>query len=263
MFTTLNQVTIFYQVEGSPNGLPLVWINSLGCDLHSWDEVVPAFSDRYRILRYDRRGQGLSQTVPGPYTLHDHTRDLAQLLDRLEIDTAILTGISVGGMVAMDFALSDPGRVRALVLSDTGPTIGTPESWEERIHAVREDGLPKMAEAILKRWFAPGFAQTHPNIYQIYLDKLSHASPEGYVATCAALRDADLRDDIKRITAPTLALCGAEDLVVTPEQTRAWAARLPHSRVEVIAGAAHLPNVEQPGAMAAAIERFLKEEFDV
>ncbi len=272
MFALINELTMHYRIDAppesestggetgsAPSGPALVFINSLGCDLRIWDGVVPALMDRFHVLRYDKRGHGLTDAPPGPYTIREHSQDLAGLLDALAIDTAVLVGISVGGLVAMDFALLHPERVRGLVLCDTAPNIGTAGGWTERIRAVNERGLEEMAETIMARWFAPGFAQSNPAMFRGWRNMLARTPQEGYTATCAALMDADLRESIGAITAPTLAVCGAADLVVTPAQTREWAACLPGAWVKVIEGAAHLPCIEQPQALLQVMEPFLQE----
>jgi len=263
MFALLNHLTLHYRVDGRLQGTPLVFINSLGCDLRVWEGVIQSFTNQPGIIRYDKRGHGLSDGPPGPHTIRGHTHDLYALLNFLEVNDVLLIGISVGGQIAMDFALQYPSRVLGLVLSDTAPVIGTPELWEERIQAVRERGLAGMAETILSRWFLPEFSQTRPAEYRGYLNMLSRTSPEGYIATCAAIRDADLSGSIGAITAPALALCGAGDRVVSPEQTREWAACLPKAHLEIIKGAAHLPCIEQPEAMANAIGEFLRKDCHV
>ncbi|MGE5222041.1 MAG: 3-oxoadipate enol-lactonase [Omnitrophica WOR_2 bacterium] len=260
MFALIKSFKMHYQVDGESPGTPLVFINSLGCELHIWEGMIQPFRDRFRIIRYDQRGHGLSDVPPGPYTLRNLTDDLSALLDHLEVDEVVLIGISVGGLVAMDFALLYPARVRRLVLCDTAPRIATPEMWKERIEAVHARGLEYMSEMIISRWFLPSFHQTHPKEYRQSLEMLSNGSPEGYIATCTALRDADLGSSLQAIVAPALVLCGAGDLVVTPEQTLEWASCLPKGRVEIIDGAAHLPCIEQPEAVASAIYRFLLED---
>ena len=96
-FVTLQHgITLQYFCEGKPTGSPLVFINSLGTDLRIWDQVVPHFAERYHIIRYDKRGHGLSDCPPAPYSIRDHATDLANLLDYLEVAQAILVGISVG-----------------------------------------------------------------------------------------------------------------------------------------------------------------------
>jgi 3-oxoadipate enol-lactonase len=262
MYTTINGIRLYYQVEGQPQGPGLVFINSLGCDLHIWDRVAPSFNERYQVLRYDKRGHGRSDVPAGPYTIRDHSSDLASLLQALGIESAALVGISVGGLIAMDFALQHPEQPRSLILSDTAPKIGTTEGWEERIRLVREQGMSAIAETIASRWFTPVFKEGSPSEYHGYLEMLSHTSPEGYAATCAALRDADLRAAVPAIAAPALALVGAADQTVTPEATHTWAARLPNARVTVIENAAHLPCIEQPGAVVEAIQGFFEEVND-
>lgn len=259
MFTSIDSVTLHYAIEGSQTGTPLVFINSLGSSLHLWDLVTPHLAKRAPIIRYDKRGHGLSDCPPGPYTLADHANDLAGLLDYLQIDEAILIGISVGGMIALTYALAQPRRVKALVLCDTGAQIGTPELWNSRMEAIRQQGMAATAASILARWFTPGFAQQQPATYQGYANMLARTSVEGYIATCAALREADLRTTASAIQTPTLVLCGTEDLSTPPALGQALATQLKNARFALIDSAAHLPCIEQPAALAAQIEHFLQE----
>lgn len=259
MFALINGLTLHYRIEGPLHGPPLVFINSLGTDLRLWDAVVPAFVGRFRIIRFDKRGHGLSDAPPGPYTIRDHVQDLVGLLEHLKIETAILVGISVGGLIAMDYTLQHPQRVTALVLCDTAPKIGTAELWRERMAAVSEQGLGPLAEKLIERWFTPTFANQHPAAYRGYRNMLARMPFAGYIATCAALRDADLREQVAAITTPTLALCGAADISTPPAVLRQLAATLPNARFELISGAAHLPCVEQPVAVVAAVNRFFQD----
>jgi 3-oxoadipate enol-lactonase / 4-carboxymuconolactone decarboxylase len=257
-FMSANQITLHYLSEGGPAGTPLVFINSLGTNLHLWDALLPHLPAQFRRVRYDKRGHGLSDIPPAPYTLQDHTRDLAALLEQLEIEASILVGISVGGLIAMDYALQYPDRVRALILCDTAPRIGTQESWSERIRSVRQEGLDALAGAILERWFTPTFAAQHPADWQGFTHMLLQTALEGYTGTCAALRDADLRDQVGRIAAPSLVLCGVLDPTTTPGLMLELAEALPDASFQVIDSAAHLPCVEQPQAVAVAIRQFLQ-----
>jgi 3-oxoadipate enol-lactonase/4-carboxymuconolactone decarboxylase len=220
---------------------------------------VPHFVDRYTILRYDKRGHGLSDDPAGPHDLRVHTTDLLALLDHLGIAQAVLIGISVGGMIAQDLAAWQPSRVRALVLCDTGAKIGTAQAWNDRIHAVQTNNMASIAESVLARWVTPNFAQTQPAAYRAYLNMLLRTSPVGYAATCAALRDADLTLAAKTITAPTLVLCGDVDPSTPPELNQTLASLIGGARFELIMSAAHLPCLEQPAAMASKIEAFLNQ----
>jgi 3-oxoadipate enol-lactonase len=260
-FVTIDGITLHYSVEGVPDRVPLVFINSLGTDFRIWDNVIPHFADRFRIIRYDKRGHGLSDCPPGPYSIRDHSDDLASLLDYLQVNEAIVVGISVGGLIALDYAINHPQQVKGLVLSDTGAKLGTAEYWNERIEAVRTHGLDHLAEPILTRWFAPIFLEQRPAEYQGYSNMLTRTPADGYNGTCAALGAADLREPARTITAQALVLCGAEDLATPPEVGRELAQTLPNARFERIAQAGHLPCIEQPDVMAGKIDQFLREHF--
>jgi len=252
-----NGLTTHYVLEGTGEGVALVFINALGTDLRIWDRVVPHLTDRYPVLRFDKRGHGLSDCPPAPYSIRDFSTDLLGLLDQLEISQAIVAGISVGGMVALDFASSWPERVRALVLCDTAPVIGTADMWNDRIQRLRAQGMESMANAILSRWFAPTFKEESPAAYQGYYNMLTRMPVEGYTGTCEAIRDADLTEATKTIEAHTLILCGTEDVSTPPGLVRGLVELMPNAEFQEILGAGHSTCIEQPGLLAEQIERFL------
>jgi len=256
-FTIENDISLHYKVEGTRDGVPLVFINALGTDLRIWDEVVAHFSGRYALIRYDKRGHGLSDCPPAPYSIRDFATDLHDLLDHLDISQSVLVGISVGGMIALDFAAAWPQRVRALVLCDTAPKIGTADLWNERINTLRSQGMQSMGNAILARWFAPTFAAQSPATYRGYYNMLTRNPVEGYTGTCEAIRDADLTAAARTIAARTLVLCGAEDISTPPDVTKSLVKLMPDATFQEIPGAAHLSCIEQPDAVAAHIEQFL------
>ncbi len=256
-FSVGNGLTTHYAIEGTWEEIPLVFINALGTDLRIWDEVVGRLTDRYPVVRFDKRGHGLSDCPAAPYSIRDFSTDLLALLDHLEISQVILAGISVGGMVALDISATWPERVHALVLCDTAPKIGTADLWNERIDTLRGQGMHSMAEAILSRWFAPSFKNQSPAAYRGYYNMLTRTPIEGYTGTCEAIRDADLTGAIRSIDARALVLCGAEDVSTPPDLARQMASLLPGADFQEIPGAGHLTCVEQPDLVAAHIEQFL------
>jgi 3-oxoadipate enol-lactonase len=258
-FTTTDGITLHYQLAGTPDSPALVLINSLGTNFSIWDGVVAQLADRYHILRYDKRGHGQSSVAPAPYTIADHAGDLTALLDHVGWQQVVLIGVSVGGMISLDFVLRQPERVRALVLCDTGMTIGATALWNDRIAAVQANGLESIATAVLSRWFTPAFIAEQPAAYQSYYDMLIRTSADGYMGTCAALRDGDYRERVTTLHTPALVLCGAADQATPPDLNRALAAALPNSRFALIKNAGHLPCIEQPVAMAQVIETFLQD----
>lgn len=254
-----NNITLNYAVDGVPTAPPLVFINSLGTDLRIWDGVAAQLAADYRLVRYDKRGHGLSDCPPAPYAMDDHAADLAGLLDALNITQAVLVGVSVGGMIAQAFAAAWPERVRGLVLCDTAAVIGTAVFWNNRINHLRQHGLNHDTTApILERWFAPAFAQANPAAHRIYANMLARMPLEGYIGTCAAIRDTDLSQRSRTIQAPTLVVCGAEDSATPPELNRTLLNLIPHASYHEIPAAGHLPCVEQPTLLAKAITAFLQ-----
>ncbi len=258
-FITINKVTLNVALDGTPSAPALVFINSLGSDLRIWDEVVPHFAEKYQVVRFDKRGHGLSDSPKRPYSIHNFTQDLIGLLDHLQIEQAILIGISVGGMIALDFTAHYSQRVKALVLCDTAAKLGTAAYWHERITNIENKGMAQMTELILSRWFAPNFAQQQPDAYRGYTNLLSRTDVNGYLGTCAALGSADLREQVVNIQHPALVLCGAEDAATPPELVKALADSLANGRFQTIPNAGHTPPIEQPEAIAAFIDQFLEE----
>lgn len=249
---------LHYRVDGPEGGPGIVLINSLGTDLRIWDDVTVALQERFRVLRYDERGQGLSDGPPGPYSIRDHADDLMALLDHLGWRSAVLCGLSIGGMIAMQAWASAPDRVRGLVLSDTDARIGTRAFWEERIRVIRERGIAPFADSILERWFGASFRGAQPAAVRGWKNLLLGASIEGYLGSCAALRDADLSGVAGSIQAPALCICGSEDVATPAAAMRALAARIPEARFAELAGAGHLPPVERPCEFALLVADFLE-----
>ncbi|HJS19104.1 MAG TPA: 3-oxoadipate enol-lactonase [Anaerolineales bacterium] len=257
-FATLNGINVHYRSDGDLQGTPLVLIHSLGTDLRLWDDLVPRLDPTLQLVRFDLRGHGLSADPAGELTLVNFSADLAALLDHLEIDKAVMLGISIGGLIALDFALRNQARVSCLILADTAARIGTPELWQSRIDTIRAHGMAHLADSILARWFVPDFAARFPIQFQGLCTLFIRNSAAGYTAACAALRDADLRAEVSQITVPTLVLCGAHDAATPPDIVQELAQSLPHAGFAVLPDAGHTPPIEQPQIMADQINAFLR-----
>ena len=258
-FGRLNDLVLHFKDDGPINAPPVVFANSLGTDLRIWDDVVLELGTGLRILRYDLRGHGLSDAPAAPYALDDHVSDLAALMDDRGIKGALVVGLSVGGMIAMALANRRADLTRALVLSDTAHKIGSREMWDARIASIRESGIAFIAEAVLERWFAVEFRARRPADLAGYRNMLTRSPVEGYVGTCATVRDADLTEIAGKLAVPALCLAGAEDGATPPDLVQSLATLLPNGRFDVIPRAGHLPCVEQPELMARHILTFAKE----
>jgi 3-oxoadipate enol-lactonase/4-carboxymuconolactone decarboxylase len=245
-----------YRLDG-PDHLPLiVFSNSLGTDARIWSAVTSLLSNQYRFLLYDKRGHGLS-TCQGGDRLEEHVDDLIQLLDGLGLQQVYLCGLSVGGMIAQGVASKRSDLVKALILCATGHRIGTPTIWNERVEAIRSGGMEAVSESVLERWFTPEFRQQHQPQYALWKSMLIRTPLQGYISTCAAIRDADYTKICRTLTVPTLCVAGDSDEATPPELVRALADLIPDTRFEIISGAGHMPGIEQPAALALLIDKFI------
>ncbi|MDC9826204.1 3-oxoadipate enol-lactonase [Devosia sp. ZB163] len=250
---------VHYRDTGPRDAPALVFVNSLGTDLCIWDGVVEQLATDHRAITYDKRGHGLSSVPPAPYAIADLSRDLLELVDHLGLDHFVLAGVSVGGMVAMRFAIDHPERLASVVLCDTAARIGDLATWNARIDAIRRGGMAAIADAVLLRWF-PHSIRTGRDVEMAgWRNLLLRSSVEGYAGTCAALRDADLTAAVADIAVPTLMVVGAEDQSTPPDLVRATADRIPGARFELIAGAGHIPSIDRPTDLARLIRRHVEE----
>lgn len=262
-FAAVNGLTIHFEDKGPRAGTPLIFVNSLGTDLRIWDEVVERLSLAHRCVSFDKRGHGLSDSPPGPYTLEQQTDDVLALADHLGITQFVLAGVSIGGLIALGVASRHSDRVAALILCDTAARLGTAKSWAERIEMVQNLGMPSIADAIMDRWFSPTFRADRPAELAGWRNMFLRADPLGYTASCATLRDTDLTTEAGSIAMPVLVVAGSADASTPPDLVEETARLIPSARFKVIEGAGHIPSIEQPGQLSDMIEAFVKEAIDV
>ncbi|WP_297779610.1 3-oxoadipate enol-lactonase [uncultured Roseovarius sp.] len=244
-FARPGAVTLHYDHHrGDPARRPIVFANSLGTDLRIWDTVRSALPPDTPTLAMDKRGHGLSEH--GPISIETLATDLAALMDHLALSDALLCGVSVGGMIAQSLAHLRPDLVAGLMLCNTGAQIGTAEAWTMRIDTVQTSGIAAMADAILERWFSPDWRAAHPVALSGWRQMLIRTPADGYAATCAAIRDADLTATTARLSLPTLCLAGSEDGATPPPLVEALADLIPGAHFTCLNGVGHLPCIEAP-----------------
>lgn len=255
---TLPEHSLHYRIDGAGPGHPwLLFCNSLGTTLHMWDCQIEALGRHFRILRYDRRGHGLSTAPPRPFPLSDLGDDVLKLLDCVGITTTHFCGLSIGGLVGQWLALHAPERLDSIVLAATASRIGTPESWQARREAVERDGLAPLREATLERWCSPDFAAAHGAVVEPVLDAFVRTSVAGYSGCCLALSGADFRDRLGTIRHPLLAIAGDGDPVCPPDDLARLAAGVADGRVLALPGR-HIVNIESADAFNSAVLGFLR-----
>jgi 3-oxoadipate enol-lactonase len=262
-FASINGTVLHYRLSGAADGLPLILVNSLGTNFQIWDDLLRPLEQRFRVLAYDKRGHGVSDAPAGPYSLDDHVADLLGLAARCGFRKFAICGISIGGMIAMRTAAQHPDKVVGLVLCDTATRIGTAQMWNDRIAQVRQGGMASIADAVLGRWVSPGYRELRAADFAGWRNVLERCPAEGYVASCATVRDSDLAADLARISAPTRVIVGENDLSTPPELVRQLADAIPGARFELVRGAGHVPSIEQPERLCELICEHLSEVVHV
>ncbi len=253
----LPDIRLHYADEGDPAGAPVVFANSLGTDLRLWDKVLPLLPPGLRLIRYDKRGHGLSSAPDAPYSMGSLIADAEKLLDHLDVRDCVFVGLSIGGMIAQGLAAKRLDLVRAMVLSNTGAKIGTHELWADRIAGVRSGGIESLADAVMERWFSKPFRSTVE--LTAWRNMLTRQPPEGYMGCSAAIAGTDFYTTTAALTLPTLGIAGSEDGATPPDLVRETVDLVKGSRFHLIRGAGHLPCVEKPGEYAELLTDFLHE----
>ncbi|MHB1022936.1 MAG: 3-oxoadipate enol-lactonase [Acidobacteriaceae bacterium] len=253
----LDEVQLHYELRGQADNPVLVLSNSLGTNLTMWAPQLPELAQHFQLLRYDGRGHGKSSVPPGPYCMDQLGSDVVALLDHLNIDRASFCGISMGGMVGQWLGVHAANRIHKLVLANTAAKIGTLEGWNERIETVRAHGLESVIPATLERWFTPAFRMHSPEIIEQTRQMLTSMNVEGYIASCAAVRDMDSRKVVSKIHASVLVISGTYDNITPLADGHFLAEHIPGAQFTELK-AAHLSCVEAASDFNSAVSQFLQ-----
>lgn len=254
-FVRSHDADIYWKVEGDPANPPLVLLNSIGTDMDLWDAALPALRRHFALLRIDTRGHGASDAPEGDYTMAMLVDDVATVMDAADWDVAVIVGVSLGGMIAMQLALDSPVRVQGLVLVCTSATMD-PAAWAARVGTVREKGIEGIVDLAMSRFLSPAFCDTQPEVAATIRRGLLTMPRAGYAGCAAAIRDMALANRLEEITKPTLVVTGTRDSS-TPFQGHGehLEARIAGAR-HVVLDAAHLAPLEAPDLLADAIIDF-------
>jgi 3-oxoadipate enol-lactonase len=263
-FVEVDGGRLFYEEAGS--GQPVVFIHPGLWDRRAWDDQFPVFAEQFRAIRYDARGYGKSSKPEREYS---NVEDLRALLEKLEVDRAALIGCSMGGGIAIDFAVEHPDVVWALVpvaaaLSGEEETDEEREKWSpvvERIaEAARAGDLNRAADLLMEIWAPLGTGdRTGQRIRQIALENPWGITDEGKLTREI---DPPALPRLSTIHAPTLIVLGAQDLQDINEMWRRYGPRFPSSRTVVIDGADHVVNMRQPEEFNRLVLEFLVDAHD-
>ena len=253
----VNGINIHYKLEGPETGPVLVFSNSLGTDMRIWDGVISYLPKNLKILRYDKRGHGLSDCPNSPYSMGTLISDIEVLMDTLKIRNSLFVGLSIGGMIAQGLAVKRLDLVKAIALSNTAAKIGNHEIWENRIAKVNSSGIKSLAEETMKRWFSNQFLKSKEiNLWQNMLER---QPAEGYAGCASAISGTDFYTPTSGLRLPTIAIAGSEDGSTPPDLVRETCNLIPGSKFNLIQGVGHIPCVEAPKKYAKILSDFMKE----
>jgi 3-oxoadipate enol-lactonase len=244
------------EIEGDANAPALMFSNSLGTNLHMWDEQAKALSGNFRIIRYDQRGHGKSGVPAGAYSIERLARDVLAILDALEIERVHFCGLSMGGMTGMWLARFAPERFDRMIFANTAAKSQTPDSWNTRIGTVRAKGLEAIADAVLNIWFSKDFREKEATTVARMRTMMVANSAVGYVGCCSAIRDMDQRWAIGDIKLPSLIIAGSGDNATPLKDSEFMRERIAGSELAVLK-AGHISAVEQSAKFNTAMQAFL------
>jgi 3-oxoadipate enol-lactonase len=259
-----NGQELYYEVHG--DGSPLVLIMGIGYDATLWGlHQVPSFSQEFQVIAFDNRDVGRSSQASGPYSVGDMADDVAGLLDELELDRVHVLGLSMGGMIAQEFALEYPERLDKLVLTGTGAGTGRakfdPISVWRFVKQHDETGLAFAAQQFV--WlFSTDFERNHEAVDQTLALLASNPNPvsaEAFERQANAYVKHDALDRVAEIKARTLVLTGEQDRLTPPWVGRELAEAIPGAEFQLVegSGSSHVLPLERPDDFNAAVLSFL------
>ena len=258
-----NGIDHFYEEAGS--GPPLVLLNGEGGNTLDWAALLPALTDRFRVISFDARGSGRSSAPPGPYSTRQLADDAVAVLDHVGAARAHVVGLSLGGMIAQELALARPERVERLVLVGTHARAAQPalwDAWTTFFVQAQERGLDRAGTVLwFMAWmFTPAFMARHAQVLEAveqWKDDPLQAPAHGRAAQGVAARDHDTLERLPAIAAATLVVVGDQDILTPVAAARELAEGIPGARLLVLEGGGHLALYECQRAFLDALLAFL------
>jgi len=252
-----NGIEINYEIAG--DGPWLTLSHSLCCDLHMWDEQMPALTKKFKVLRFDTRGHGASSAPAGAYTLEQMADDVHGLFTALGIKQTHWCGLSMGGMIGQTFAIKYPGIFKTMVLADT-TSYYPPEAqsaWGDRIKLAETKGMEPFGEMMVSRWFTEAYVKSGAPALTRIAASVRATKAAGFIGCCHAIPKINVTARLKEIKCPTLVIVGEQDPGTPVAMAREIHDNLPGSELVILPNAAHLSNVEQTQAFDAALLDFI------
>jgi 3-oxoadipate enol-lactonase len=236
---------------------PVVFIHGLGGDHSMWLYQVPAFCSRFPVITLDLRGHGHSTQPAADFGMADMAADVVRLLRALGVERAHVVGLSLGGMVAQQFALDHPLATASLVLADTlcAAPAGFEAVMRDAVRFIEENTMAAVAQARITNAFSDA---VDPVVRGYLIDRVAQNDKVAYVRAARSAFGFSVAGRLAEITAPTLVIIGDQDRVTPPPLSEDLASRIPGARLARIAGAGHISNIERPHEFNRVVLEFLE-----
>lgn len=261
MQVKINGTSIYCNEGGNPAGPSVIFIHGFPFSSAIWKSQLDAIGHDYHAVAYDFRGMGESGLADGQYTIETHVDDLIALLDFLEIDKAVVVGLSMGGYIALRALERNPERFCALALCDTQSKADDNAGKLKRAagaKAVKQDGATAFAAGFVEAVFTPASIQNKVPAVDFIKDIIGANDPRGIAGNLIAMAGrTDTTESLADIAVPTLILVGEEDKLTTPDAARDMHNRIKGSELHLIPNAAHMSNLENPEEFNARLLEFL------
>lgn len=255
--------TIHYETHGDSASPPVVLVLGLSHRLAHWGKLPALLAQNLFVVTFDCRGMGASERRDEPYTIQDEVGDIAAVMEAAGIRRAAVYGRSRGGMLAQEFALSHPERVSALILSGTshrGPgSVGSTDAVNRAMNFTPDMTREEIFEGQNSAMAAPGWKERDPEAFAYTMATDLEAPPRRFavVRQQEAVANWTSHSRLGQVRCPALVICGADDGMVPPENSRQIAAAIPGARLELIPQCGHLPMLEKPEEVARLVLGFL------
>lgn len=253
---------IAYAIHGQiDSARRAVLVHSLAMNGDFWHSLIPHL-DQAAIMVFHCRGHGRSDKPPGPYSVEQFADDLADLMDHVGWDKAMVAGASMGGCISLAFAAAYPARCSALGLIDTTAWYGAeaPRQWAERGEKAAQGGMSALVGFQTTRWFGDAFRERNPAIVQQCVDVFVANDVPAYGETCRMLGACDLRPTLSKLTMPTAVIVGEEDYATPIAMAEVLHGGIQGSNLTILKGGRHLTPLEMPELVAAELNRLMQQE---
>lgn len=259
MKAQINGFSMHYEVSGLDTGPWLTLSHALSTDMTLWDELAADLGRDFHILRYDQRGHGKSEAVPGPYSFPDLIADVLALWDAVGVDRSHWLGLSIGGMIGYGLAIHHPERILSLVAGDSQADAPPDYAayFQSRIDKAAAGGMENLVRPTLERWFTAETLSRNDPVLERVAEMIRNTDEEGHRGCCEALKTLSYGDDLHRIKAPVLIVGGAGDKGAPPDALAKVAARIEGASHVVIPSAGHISVLENPADFAREARAFL------